>query len=314
MKKKPILLGLIVSVILASCSQKPENKVTSLPTEVALDGGALLETRCNACHGGVSGPEGRIAPLMEAVKRHYLEDYKTEESFVSAITAFASNPDSNKVLMHGALNKFGLMPKQEFKPEELDAIAKYIFNDSLPTPEWFNEHWKNRMGNTAPDTTPAGIGRELAMKTKAQIGKNLNQALNKGGTVYAVNFCNTRAIHITDSISQVLKAKIHRVSDKPRNPENAANIQEIKYITTFKKQMAAGLPLKSVVNKKGNKIEAYYAIETNGMCLQCHGTTGKEITPETMKVIKAKYPSDMAVGYKEKEIRGMFKVVYEQKL
>ena len=42
------------------------------------------------------------------------------------------------------------------------------------------------------------------------------------------------------------------------------------------------------------------------MCLQCHGSKGIDIAPETLKVIEEKYPNDQATGYTENQLRGIW--------
>ena len=72
-------------------------------------------------------------------------------------------------------------------------------------------------------------------------------------------------------MSKVFKATIKRVSDKPRNPNNQANETELTFIDDLKNTLLNGKkPTPKVVEKDGKMI-GYYAIETNKMCLQCHG-------------------------------------------
>ena len=93
---------------------------------------------------------------------------------------------------------------------------------------------------------------------------------------------------------------IKRVSDKNRNPDNAANAAELKIIEQFKAQLAKKEELKATMENG-----VFYApITTNSMCLQCHGSE-KDIKPETLAKIKSLYPNDKAIGYQENEMRGL---------
>ena len=159
----------------------------------------------------------------------------------------------------------------------------------------------------------AELGKEIAMQTKANLGKNLGLALSEKGAVGAVEFCNTRAIPITDSMSVVLNTKVKRVSDKPRNPSNQANADELAYIESWKTAKAKGEQVAPLIAERNSKMVGYYPIETNAMCLQCHGTPEKQVAPETLSKIKKLYPSDKAVGYGENEIRGIFVVEMDKK-
>ena len=51
--------------------------------------------------------------------------------------------------------------------------------------------------------------------------KNVSSAIEIGGTEYAVEFCNEKALSITDSLSSEFDLKLSRISNKTRNPNNA---------------------------------------------------------------------------------------------
>ena len=159
-----------------------------------------------------------------------------------------------------------------------------------------------------PDVNYLEIGKGLAMQTKASLGKNLALALNEKGSDGAVEFCNTQAIPITDSMSVVLNAKIKRVSDHPRNSNNQANEAELSYINSWNEAKAKGEEHSPLLTEIEGKMVGYYPIVTNQMCIQCHGTPEKQINSATLSKIKILYPADEAIGYAEGEIRGLFVV------
>jgi len=45
-------------------------------------------------------------------------------------------------------------------------------------------------------------------------------------------------------------------------------------------------------------------------CMKCHGQAGKEIDAKTMEIISQKYPDDLATGYKEGDLRGLWKITF----
>lgn len=151
-------------------------------------------------------------------------------------------------------------------------------------------------------------GKELALETKSNLGKNLATAITEKGSEGAVEFCNIQAIPITDSMSLVLGAQIKRVSDQPRNPDNQANEAELAYINKWKEAHANGTNLPPLLTEVDQKMIGYYPITTNQMCLQCHGTPEKEINKATLAKIAKLYPADKATGYKIDELRGLFVV------
>lgn len=158
----------------------------------------------------------------------------------------------------------------------------------------------------------ADIGLGYALATKAQLGKNLMKAIQDKGTVGAIGFCNSNAIDLTNSMGVMKNATIKRVSEKPRNPDNQANEDELGYIAAFKKAMASGDEVKPIVKRNNGEVSFYAPIVTNAMCLQCHGKPNEEIKPESLNALKALYPSDKAVGYAMNELRGIWSIHFQE--
>jgi nitrate reductase cytochrome c-type subunit len=113
-------------------------------------------------------------------------------------------------------------------------------------------------------------------------------------------------------MSQVHNANIKRVTDKPRNQNNLANFNELKYIEDFKKQWSNAVEIEPVVSEINDKVHVYYPIITNEMCLQCHGKPNQTMTAETLDKIKQLYPEDKAFGYNINEIRGIWSITFNQ--
>ena len=151
-------------------------------------------------------------------------------------------------------------------------------------------------------------GRKYAMSTKSILGKNLLGAIKSNGTEHALEFCNTKAVVLTDSMANVLGATIRRVSDKNRNPENAASGTELEYINAAHLLLANGGKLTPQVQEINGEMVGYYPIMTNAMCLQCHGIANEQIQPATLDKIAALYPKDKATRYGENELRGIWVV------
>ena len=155
------------------------------------------------------------------------------------------------------------------------------------------------------------IGLQYAKTTQGLLGKNLMQKIQEEGTVGAMAFCNVEAMPLTKSMATKYNADIKRVSDKNRNPANKANEEELKYIADFKKDAAGNKESTPVLISKGDKVHFYYPIVTNTMCLQCHGKP-EAIKPEVSMKIKSLYPDDLATGYSENEVRGMWSIVFDK--
>ncbi len=153
---------------------------------------------------------------------------------------------------------------------------------------------------------------KYALYTKSQLGKNLMGAIQSKGVENAVTFCNVQAIPITDSLSTEFNARIKRVSNKPRNSNNRANKVELAHVATFKTQLMNKEEMKPIVEEEGGRVNFYFPITTNAMCLQCHETLEQELKLSTYDKIKALYPEDEAIGYDENQIRGIWSIEFDK--
>ncbi len=158
----------------------------------------------------------------------------------------------------------------------------------------------------------AQIGLDMAFSTKAQLGKNLMGTMKEKGTNEALQFCNIKAIPLTDSMATVHRARIKRVSDKTRNSNNKANETELKSIESFKNVLVNGEEIKPILETKNDSVYFYYPIVTNGMCLKCHGSK-ETIDPDVLASLNKLYPTDAATGYTENEVRGIWSIQFKAK-
>lgn len=159
----------------------------------------------------------------------------------------------------------------------------------------------------------AEIGMNIALSTKAQLGKNLIGTIQKEGAINALKFCNIKAYPLTDSMSIAFNAKIKRVSDRPRNTDNTANEIELAHINTFKNKLDNGEKFEPIINKKLNSVHFYAPITTDQLCLQCHGKIGTDIKPNVLKAIDSLYPNDLAKGYALNQVRGIWSIEMDPK-
>lgn len=159
---------------------------------------------------------------------------------------------------------------------------------------------------TTKDLTPLEQGEAIAMQAQGELAKNLLQALNSQGPEYALAFCNERAITLTDSMGSVLSTNIKRVSDKPRNKENLAGPAAMGYIEASKLIMEDGMSPKPFLYDDGTKKQGFYPILANKMCMQCHGQPNSQILSGTLAKLETLYPDDMATGYSEGDLRGIW--------
>ncbi|MFQ3597514.1 MAG: DUF3365 domain-containing protein [Chloroherpetonaceae bacterium] len=158
-------------------------------------------------------------------------------------------------------------------------------------------------------------GDDLVSTAKQTISTALVGAMEKGGVKYAATFCNAAAYPIVDSLSQKNGARIRRVSDKPRNPKDAMDDEELKVFSFFKEKLKQpDAELMPILMQTNDSTVSYYSPIKISMptCLKCHGEVGKDVKTEDYAVLKTLYPDDHAVGYKQGDLRGMFSIRFSQ--
>ena len=147
--KKVLFLFAISSLV--SCATPEDKKETNsepistktVVADVPIDVLELVEKRCLICHGAGESHDDLLAPPLRGVKKHYLEDYPEREEFVEALVKWNASPDSNQSIMTGAVERFGVMPALMYPPEEVRAIAEYIYDNEQPKPSWMKKGMKH---------------------------------------------------------------------------------------------------------------------------------------------------------------------------
>lgn len=315
-------------------------QVTTTDTEMANlqmnhIGKKIMETECYICHNPKVNQESMIAPPMIAIKRHYIGENTTKEQFTQDLIKWVNDPEA-KTKMPGAQRRFGKMPYMPYPEEEIAQIADYLYDHDIDKPVWFDAHFENEHGNgkgmgkgkgkgkgmgtgkaknqsrEVPQNPYAKTGMQYALAAKGALGKNLMKAIQQKGTAGALEFCNIKALPLTDSIASLKNAQIKRVSDKPRNPKNIANKEELGYISYFKGVIASEIDPKPIIKEADGKVNFYFPITTNAMCLQCHGKPNEEVQPATVAKLQDLYPSDKALGYSTNEVRGIWAISFDE--
>ncbi|CAZ97624.1 DUF3365 domain-containing protein [Zobellia galactanivorans] len=327
---KKYCIYLLVVLFFASCKDGQKTKTEpvddngqtqTVEAKEPHPGKLIMERECYMCHDPKATMANRIAPPMEAIKRHYIDSTVSKEEFTEALIKWVNDPET-ETKIPAAHKRFGPMPYLPNRDEAVAQIADYIYDNELERPDGFDDYFKmahkKGMGMEEchcfdypdPDKVYASIGMSYAKEAQMQLGKSLTKAIQEKGPVGAIGFCNLEAIKITDSVSLMKNAVIQRVSDRPRNPKNKASAQELEYIASFKEALASGEEVSPVVHTENDEVSFYAPIVTNALCLQCHGKPNEQVLPETMAALKKLYPNDKAVGYDVDQVRGMWSIAF----
>lgn len=154
------------------------------------------------------------------------------------------------------------------------------------------------------------MGDSISIAAQQALMKQLMTAIESGGPEYAVNFCNERAMPITDSLSNRYNCEIKRIALRNRNPNNALTTEEKIIYDGYAQSITTGAPAQPqlVINQKEL---LFYKPIVLGMpaCLQCHGKPD-QLDPKAYVAIQSKYPDDKAVNFSLGELRGMWKITF----
>ncbi len=332
---------IFLTAFVFSCNNSKNKEYSAIEKQQLANkhpGKKLMENNCYLCHSPTASEADRVGPPMIAIKKHYITENTTKEAFIEAMQTWIKNPTAEDALMHGAVKRFGVMPKQAYPEETIHQISDFMYDFDIEQPDWFEDHFNEEKGirkgkgkgkgkgkvhqkemhrqqqvKASFDTLPYDErGLKYALSTKAVLGKNLMGTIQKKGTIEALAFCNEQAYPLTDSMSVAHNAIIKRVSDKPRNPNNQANIKELAYIESFKKDIKNNIEPKPIVDELDSQVQVYYPITTNAMCLQCHGKPEENITRPTLDKLKNLYADDKAIGYDLNEVRGIWTVTFDK--
>jgi cytochrome c2 len=174
MKTLKVISLVSFGIIAMSCSNQSKKNQMTENLEHPLDGKTLLQDKCLVCHGNGTSHDDIIAPPMKGVKNHYLTEGMTEREFVEDIKNWINNPTEENSKMPGAINKFGVMPKQEFNPDEVEAIATYVFNNEMTKPTWFDQHMNEKHGekNIVIEGLDLNEGKKWKANPETTVGIN----------------------------------------------------------------------------------------------------------------------------------------------
>lgn len=147
--------------------------------------------------------------------------------------------------------------------------------------------------------TAAARGAEILAPFKQQLKQALVAGLQQG-PVSAISVCREQAPSIAADLS-IEGIVVGRSSHRLRNPSNAAPDWVVPVLDEWVGAGADRSPV--VVALPGGRSGYVEAIETQPLCLACHGTS---LAPEIAERIAADYPDDRATGFEVGDLRGVF--------
>ena len=154
-------------------------------------------------------------------------------------------------------------------------------------------------------------GNLIAEQTTKELSEKLMDKMKEGGIPLAVEYCNIEALPLTSKISEAEHVHIKRTSLKVRNSKNIPNKEEVQVINKFLSMIDRNVSPKPIVKMNQSGSPHYYApILVDLKCLMCHGTPEQDLSKKTDSIIKTYYPKDLATGFKEGDLRGVWSISF----
>lgn len=154
------------------------------------------------------------------------------------------------------------------------------------------------------------FGRMVADSAQANLIKELLAAIEAGGVINAIDYCNVNAFPLLQSVSEEYGVEVRRASNKWRNPLDQPNEEEAKLLEAYEYNMENDIELSDNVQKIGTDYILYTKpiVIGSGLCLNCHGMEKAQVQAETLEALKSKYPNDNALNHEIGDLRGMWSI------
>lgn len=166
------------------------------------------------------------------------------------------------------------------------------------------------------DEATAARAREVGGPAAAFLAeglvRRLGDALDQGGTAFAVDFCAGEAMALTDELAGEHDGRLalKRATNRPRNPANAPDDFEarvLRYLEALEAAEPGSAPETLVAAGPDDSVRFYRTLRMAPLCLQCHGEEDS-LASDVRAMIAERYPEDRATGYTAGEFRGVLRV------
>jgi len=149
------------------------------------------------------------------------------------------------------------------------------------------------------------LAQEWTGEAFAALSGRLLEAISTDGHVAAIGICSMEAKDLLDGVADAQGVLIRRVTDRPRNPANQADARDLEVMELMGIMLGQGSVPEPVVDGRVVRLPIRIAMP---LCLTCHGDPSAEIAVDTLAAIRERYPNDTATGYREGDLRGLWRV------
>lgn len=141
---------------------------------------------------------------------------------------------------------------------------------------------------------------------QTELQSTLKAAIKEDGLNGGIEVCASKAPLIASELSRKHGVKLQRVSNKTRNSINTPDPLQAQLLNYLESNTYNS---DSVLQERGEQAIYMKSINTEGVCLACHGSS---IATEVEQTIKQNYPYDLATGYQLGDMRGAFSLTWNR--
>ncbi|WP_026950603.1 Tll0287-like domain-containing protein [Algoriphagus mannitolivorans] len=159
-------------------------------------------------------------------------------------------------------------------------------------------------------------GDSITQEAQQNLITKLQNAIAEKGIPGAVEYCKVNALPILEEVGKKHGVTVKRVSNRFRNPADQPDSDEAPILEAYEYNAENGLSIDPNLQKLENGEVLLYTkaiIIPGGLCLNCHGDPGKDISAETLQTLESLYPQDQAKGHKVGDLRGMWAVRFPKR-
>lgn len=174
----------------------------------------------------------------------------------------------------------------------------------------------NRFRGGPPDARAAKLAKTFGARSQEAsdeliktLGGQLKAAMKAGGPEKALPICKNVALPLTEATAKRFEGlTITRVSDRLRNPKNAADKTDLEALKHFKSADKKPKLLAHLTTlPDGKSVRFYRPLRISETCLKCHGDRSN-MSENLLNLLEKNYPKDKAHGYKLGELRGLIRI------
>lgn len=204
---------------------------------------------------------------------------------------------------------FFLLSGCDIKPKPIAGVKQIAIENERRTVKRIREQDILQAAQEAGDRIVAVAQQEMDRVVPARL-----QAEGVAGTL---TYCRPEHYRSVDSLVAEFGGRAQRVSRRPRNQANQAQLPVSARLHDLENGPApAGEPMLTGVVQRLSPTDLIYTkpiLIRDAYCLRCHGVPGQELSKADNLLMKDAYPDDQATGYQLGEVRGMWLISFPQK-